>query len=50
MERAYPVSAGWLKAGENVLTLRLEGNVWHQGVLYDCIRMEAAKAGESAAR
>lgn len=50
MERAYPVSAGWLKEGENVLTLRLEGNVWHQGVLYDCIRLEAAKAGESAAR
>lgn len=50
MERSYPVSAGWLKEGENVLTFRLEGNAWHQGVLYDCIRMEAAKAGESAAR
>lgn len=50
MERSYPVSAGWLKEGENVLTFRLEGNAWHQGVLYDCIRLEAAKAGESAAR
>lgn len=49
-ERSYPVSAAWLRDGENVLTLRLEGNAWHQGLLYDCIRMEAGKEQESASR
>ncbi len=50
MERSYPVAAGWLRQGENVLTFRLAGEVWHQGVLYDCIRMEEAKAQEAASR
>lgn len=50
MDRSYPVSAAWLKEGENVLTLRLDGNVWHQGILYDCIRLEEMNAPESAAR
>lgn len=50
MERSYPISTAWLKDGENVLTFKLDGRSWHQGVLYDCIRMEAGKDQESAAR
>lgn len=44
MERAYPVSAEMLREGGNTLKFRLDGGVWHHGVLYDCIRMEAAAA------
>jgi len=29
-----------LKPGENVLELRLSGSVWHQGILYDYLRLE----------
>ena len=42
-ERSFPIPAGRLRQGENVLELRLEGREWHQGVLYDCLRMEAVE-------
>lgn len=40
-ERSFDIPATRLKEGENVLELRLCGSQWHQGVLYDCLRMEA---------
>ncbi|MES2657635.1 MAG: polysaccharide lyase family protein [Verrucomicrobiota bacterium] len=40
-ERSFDIPPARLKTGENVLQFRLKGTVWHQGVLYDCIRMEA---------
>jgi rhamnogalacturonan endolyase len=40
-ERAFDISPDRLHAGENVLEFRLGGTAWHQGVLYDYIRMEA---------
>ena len=43
-ERSLEIPAARLKAGENVLQFRLNGTVWHQGVLYDYIRMEAVTA------
>ena len=39
-ERSFGMPAADLNAGENILRFRLSGSVWHQGVLYDCIRME----------
>lgn len=42
-ERSFGIPAERLKAGENVLELRLKGSEWHQGVLYDCLRMEAVE-------
>jgi rhamnogalacturonan endolyase len=44
-ERAFDIPAGRLKAGENLLQLRLNGRAWHQGVLYDCLRLEAVTSG-----
>lgn len=44
MERSYPVSAEMLREGGNTLKFRLDGGVWHHGLMYDCIRMEAAAA------
>ncbi|MEO7101579.1 MAG: polysaccharide lyase family protein [Luteolibacter sp.] len=43
-ERSLDIPAARLSVGENVLQLRLSGTVWHQGVLYDYIRMEAVSA------
>ncbi|WP_348216044.1 polysaccharide lyase family protein [Luteolibacter sp.] len=40
-ERSFNFPPARLKTGENVLQFRLKGTAWHQGVLYDCIRMEA---------
>lgn len=48
MELSYIVPAALLKEGGNVLSFRLSGSVWHQGVLYDCIRMEAVETLESS--
>lgn len=42
-ERTFRIPAARLLVGENVLQFRLQGTVWHQGVLYDFIRMEAVK-------
>ncbi len=47
-ERSFAVPADRLKKGENVLELRLEGSQWHQGVLYDCLRMEAVERVEKS--
>ncbi len=40
-ERSFDIPATRLRTGENVLQFRLRGTAWHQGVLYDYIRMEA---------
>jgi rhamnogalacturonan endolyase len=40
-ERSVEVPGGRLKTGENILQFRLNGTAWHQGVLYDYIRLEA---------
>ena len=40
-ERSFDIPARQLRSGENVLEFILNGTVWHQGVLYDYIRMEA---------
>ncbi|WP_193213148.1 polysaccharide lyase family protein [Luteolibacter marinus] len=39
-ELGFPIPAGDLQEGENVLELRLSGRVWHQGLLYDYLRLE----------
>lgn len=39
-ERRVPIAPALLRAGENVLTLRLRARAWHDGVLYDAIRLE----------
>ena len=39
-ELSFRVPADSLKKSGNVLELRLEGQVWHQGLLYDYLRME----------
>ena len=39
-ELDFRVPAGTLKRGENILELRLDGQAWHQGLLYDYLRME----------
>lgn len=39
-ERSFDIPAARLKSGENLLQLRLKGNAWHQGVLYDYLRLE----------
>ena len=39
--RTFKIPAARLLVGENVLQFRLQGTSWHQGVLYDFIRMEA---------
>ena len=43
-EQSFKIPAGQLHSGENILQFRLSGTVWHQGVLYDYIRMEAVTA------
>lgn len=45
-ELPFDISADKLREGENVLEFRLHGRAWHQGVLYDYIRMEALEAHE----
>lgn len=40
-ERTFGLPAKRLRVGENILKFRLDGSQWHQGLLYDCIRMEA---------
>lgn len=47
-ERAFDIPASRLREGENVLEFRLSGSQWHQGVLYDCLRMEAVSPPVSA--
>jgi rhamnogalacturonan endolyase len=39
-ELSFRVPGEDLKKSGNLLELRLEGQVWHQGLLYDCLRME----------
>lgn len=39
-ERGFDIPAALLRKGGNLLELRLSGWQWHQGVLYDNIRME----------
>ncbi|MCP5545489.1 MAG: hypothetical protein H7A49_16460 [Akkermansiaceae bacterium] len=49
-ERRFDVPADLLRASGNVLTLTLHGREWHQGVLYDFLRLEdAGKPTEAAA-
>ena len=48
-ERSFDIPASQLHTGKNVLQFRLSGTVWHQGVLYDYIRMEAVTTPQSAA-
>lgn len=36
----FKIPAKLLKKSGNVLELRLSGQVWHQGLLYDCLRLE----------
>jgi len=43
-EKTVDIPAARLKTGENILQFRLSGNAWHQGVLYDYIRLEAVDA------
>ncbi|MEO5715581.1 MAG: polysaccharide lyase family protein [Luteolibacter sp.] len=43
-EKALDIPAARLKTGENVLQFRLSGSAWHQGVLYDYLRMEEVAA------
>jgi rhamnogalacturonan endolyase len=47
-ERSFTVPAAGLKAGSNTLGFRLSGSAWHQGVLYDCIRMEQVEGPAAA--
>ena len=49
-ERRVTVAPALLRAGENVLTLRLRARAWHEGVLYDAIRLEGAGAGGPPSR
>ena len=39
-ELGFPIPGDILKKSGNVLELRLEGQVWHQGLLYDYLRLE----------
>ncbi|WP_367873299.1 polysaccharide lyase family protein [Luteolibacter sp. Populi] len=39
-ELDFPIPAAALKTQGNVLELRLTGQVWHQGLLYDYLRLE----------
>ncbi len=39
-ERTFDISPERLRPGENLLEFSLSGTVWHQGLLYDYIRME----------
>ena len=48
-ERSFDIPAGRLNSGENVLQFRLSGTAWHQGLLYDYIRMEAVTDPSTAA-
>lgn len=47
--RTFPIPASRLNSGENVLQFRLDGRSWHQGVLYDHIRMEEVAAPPAVA-
>lgn len=47
--RAFPIPASRLHPGENVLQFRLDGRSWHQGLLYDHIRMEEVAAPPAVA-
>ena len=49
-ERRITLAPALLRAGENVLTLRLRARAWHEGVLYDAIRLEGAGPGAPPAR
>lgn len=42
--RTFGIPASRLRPGENLLQFRLDGKAWHQGVLYDHIRMEEVAA------
>lgn len=46
-ERSFDIPADRLNESENVLQLRLKGTEWHQGVLYDYLRLEAMGAAPS---
>lgn len=42
-ERKITFPGAKLKPGRNVIALRLDAEVWHQGVLYDYVRLEAVE-------
>ena len=44
-ELDFKIPAEMLKKSGNVLELRLSGQVWHQGLLYDYLRLERADSG-----
>lgn len=46
-ERSFRIAPENLKTGGNVLQFKLHGHVWHQGVLYDYLRMEAIPGGSN---
>lgn len=52
-ERTVEFDSKLLRPGTNTVSLALRSSVWHQGVLYDCVRLEAptslriALAGDS---
>ena len=37
---SFPISADKLRKGENVIEFRSSATVWHQGILYDYVRLE----------
>ena len=43
-ERTVEFDAALLRPGTNTVSLALHSSVWHQGVLYDCVRLEAPPA------
>jgi rhamnogalacturonan endolyase len=45
-ERSFEIPAENFRSGENVMEFRLHGNAWHQGLLYDYIRMETLQPHE----
>lgn len=46
-ERRFEVPARLLREKDNELTLTLHGRAWHQGVLYDFLRMEIPADGQT---
>ncbi|RYD49800.1 MAG: hypothetical protein EOP85_00920, partial [Verrucomicrobiaceae bacterium] len=47
-ERSFAIPVERMRTGENVLELELEGDQWHQGVLYDFLRLEAVPGPEKS--
>ena len=45
VERPVSFDAGRLRPGQNVIKLRSKAETWSQGVMYDCVRLEASTVG-----